>query len=86
MPETFEECATMMYEGDNNDKLTLFGDVYPPTPTMTYWFQKVAPYVVKQAWAPAAFGTRVRGTALVIYSCVPEGRRGLVWRLPVGLR
>jgi len=28
--------ATMMYLGDNQDKLPLFGDVFPPVPTMTY--------------------------------------------------
>ena len=43
--------ATMMYGGDNDDKLPLFGDVFPPTPTMTYWFQKLAPYVAKSAGA-----------------------------------
>ena len=41
--------ATVMYLGDNEDKLPLFGDVFPPTPTMTYWFQKVAPYITKAA-------------------------------------
>ncbi len=41
--------ATIMYEGDNEDRLPLFGDVFPPVPTMTYWFQKLAPYVAKQA-------------------------------------
>lgn len=43
--------ATAMYTGDFEDKLPLFGDVFPPTPTMTYWFQKLAPYVAKQAGA-----------------------------------
>ncbi len=41
--------ATIMYLGDNEDKLPLFGDVFPPTPTMTYWYQKLAPYVARQA-------------------------------------
>src|SRR6266567_8406821 len=41
--------ATVMYMADNEDKLPLFGDVFPPTPTMTYWFQKLAPYVARQA-------------------------------------
>jgi len=41
--------ATVMYMADNQDTLPLFGDVFPPTPTMTYWFQKVAPYITKQA-------------------------------------
>src|SRR6266567_2196378 len=43
--------ATVMYLGDNEDKLPLFGDVFPPTPTMTYWYQKLAPYVVRQSGA-----------------------------------
>jgi len=43
--------ATMMYGSDNEDNLPLFGDVFPPIPTMTYWFQKLAPYVVRQAAA-----------------------------------
>jgi prepilin-type N-terminal cleavage/methylation domain-containing protein/prepilin-type processing-associated H-X9-DG protein len=41
--------ATVMYVADNQDTLPLFGDVFPPIPTMTYWFQKVAPYITKQA-------------------------------------
>jgi prepilin-type N-terminal cleavage/methylation domain-containing protein/prepilin-type processing-associated H-X9-DG protein len=43
--------ASVMYMGDNEDRLPLFGDVFPPTPTMTYWFQKLAPYVAKSAGA-----------------------------------
>jgi prepilin-type N-terminal cleavage/methylation domain-containing protein/prepilin-type processing-associated H-X9-DG protein len=43
--------ATVMYGGDYEDRLPLFGDVFPPVPTMTYWFQKLAPYVVRQAAA-----------------------------------
>src|ERR1043165_7572145 len=39
--------ATVMYMSDNQDTLPLFGDVFPPIPTMTYWFQKVAPYITK---------------------------------------
>ena len=39
--------ATVMYTSDNNDELPLFGDVFPPTPTMTYWYQKLAPYIAK---------------------------------------
>ena len=41
--------ATVMYMSDNEDRLPLFGDVFPPTPTITYWFQKLAPYVARQA-------------------------------------
>jgi prepilin-type N-terminal cleavage/methylation domain-containing protein/prepilin-type processing-associated H-X9-DG protein len=43
--------AMVMYEGDYRDKLPLFGDVFPPVATMTYWYQKLAPYVVSQAAA-----------------------------------
>jgi prepilin-type N-terminal cleavage/methylation domain-containing protein/prepilin-type processing-associated H-X9-DG protein len=56
--------AMMLYLGDNNDKLPLFADAYPPTSAMTYWFQKVAPYIVKQAASEAgnmeAFTTEAR--------------------------
>jgi prepilin-type N-terminal cleavage/methylation domain-containing protein/prepilin-type processing-associated H-X9-DG protein len=45
--------ATMMYVDDSEDKLPLFGDVFPPTPTMTYWHQKIAPYIAKAADAHA---------------------------------
>jgi prepilin-type processing-associated H-X9-DG protein len=43
--------ATMMYMADYQDRLPLFGDAFPATPTMTYWFQKLAPYIVRQAAA-----------------------------------
>jgi len=43
--------ATIMYGNDNADKLPLFGDVFPPTTTTTYWFQKLGPYIVRQAAA-----------------------------------
>jgi type II secretory pathway pseudopilin PulG len=43
--------ATVMYMADNQDRLPLFGDAFPATPTMTYWFQKLAPYIVRQAAA-----------------------------------
>jgi len=43
--------ATMMYANDSQDLLPLFGDTYPATATTTYWFQKLAPYVVRQAGA-----------------------------------
>ncbi len=43
--------ATVMYGGDNEDRLPLFGDVYPYTPTTLFWYQKLAPYVVKAAAA-----------------------------------
>ena len=43
--------ATVMYLGDHDERFPLFGYVFPPTPTMTYWFQKLAPYVAKQAGA-----------------------------------
>jgi prepilin-type N-terminal cleavage/methylation domain-containing protein len=43
--------ATTMYMGDNEDKLPLFGDTYPYTPTTLFWYQKLAPYVVRAAAA-----------------------------------
>jgi prepilin-type N-terminal cleavage/methylation domain-containing protein/prepilin-type processing-associated H-X9-DG protein len=43
--------ATVMYMADSQDKLPLFGDAFPATPTMTYWFQKLGPYIVRQAAA-----------------------------------
>ena len=43
--------ATVMYAGEFRDKLPLFGDVFPATANTTYWFQKLAPYIVKQAAA-----------------------------------
>jgi len=41
--------ATVLYLGDNEDKLPLFGDSYPYTPDVMWWYQKLAPYVLKQA-------------------------------------
>ena len=55
--------ATVMYMNDSDNKLPLFGDVFPPTPTMTYWFQKLAPYITKQSDAnpgSLAYGTDAR--------------------------
>lgn len=43
--------ATVMYGGDNADKLPLFGDIFPYTPSTLFWYQKLAPYVVKAAAA-----------------------------------
>jgi prepilin-type N-terminal cleavage/methylation domain-containing protein/prepilin-type processing-associated H-X9-DG protein len=43
--------ATIMYEGDSQERIPLFGDVFPPVPTMTWWYQKLAPYVAKQSGA-----------------------------------
>ena len=41
--------ATVMYAGDYEDKIPLFGDEFPPTPDTMWWYQKLAPYVMKQA-------------------------------------
>ena len=41
--------ANTMYMGDNEDKLPLFGDSFPYTPDVMWWYQKLAPYVMKQA-------------------------------------
>jgi prepilin-type processing-associated H-X9-DG protein len=43
--------ATIMYLGDFRDKLPLFADAYPATPTMSFWYQKLGPYIVSQAAA-----------------------------------
>jgi len=43
--------ATVMYGGDFGDKLPLFGDVFPYGPTTLFWYQKLAPYIAKQAGA-----------------------------------
>ena len=64
--------ATAMYVSDNDDKLPLFGDVFPPTPTMTYWFQKLAPYIVKQAAAEAG---NMEALTAEVRRC-PAGRLG----------
>jgi prepilin-type N-terminal cleavage/methylation domain-containing protein/prepilin-type processing-associated H-X9-DG protein len=41
--------ANLMYNGDNEDKIPLFGDTFPWTPDTMWWYQKLAPYVMKQA-------------------------------------
>ncbi len=64
--------ATVMYGGDNVDRLPLFGDSFPSTPTTQFWYQKLAPYIVKAAAAQPgnteAYTTEVR-------KC-PAGRLG----------
>jgi prepilin-type N-terminal cleavage/methylation domain-containing protein/prepilin-type processing-associated H-X9-DG protein len=45
--------ATIMYENDYKDKLPLFGDIFPPVASTTWWYQKLAPYVVSQAASAA---------------------------------
>ena len=50
--------ATVMYTGDYEDKLPLFGDIYPYSPTTTWWYQRLAPYVAKQADAVAGSDIR----------------------------
>lgn len=41
--------ANTMYVGDNEDRLPLFGDTFPYSPEVMWWYQKLAPYVVKQS-------------------------------------
>ena len=85
--------ATVMYLGDNDDKLPLFGDVFPPTPTMTYWFQKLAPYVAKQAGAEPgnmeAYLSDSRKCPAGSYSAPPFHTRGgwdpTTWNCWVGV-
>jgi len=43
--------ATVRYRGDNDDKLPLLGDVYPYATATLFWYQKLAPYVVKASAA-----------------------------------
>jgi len=43
--------ATVMYGNDNEDKLPLFGDTFPATATTTFWYQKLGPYLIRQAAA-----------------------------------
>jgi len=40
--------ATVMYMGDNQDYLPLFGDTFPRTSVTTWWYQSLAPYVAQQ--------------------------------------
>ena len=40
--------ANTMYMGDNEDKIPLFGDSFPYTPDVMWWYQKLGPYVMKQ--------------------------------------
>ena len=41
--------ATIMYEGDFNDKFPLFGDDGTPPYTAPFWFEILAPYVAQRA-------------------------------------
>ncbi|MCC6820533.1 MAG: prepilin-type N-terminal cleavage/methylation domain-containing protein [Verrucomicrobia subdivision 3 bacterium] len=64
--------ATVMYGGDNDDKLPLFGDVYPYTSTTLFWYQKLAPYVVK---ASAAAPGNMEAYTAEVRKC-PAGKVG----------
>ncbi len=39
--------ATTMYSNDSQDAIPLFADSFPPTPSTTFWYQKVAPYILR---------------------------------------
>ncbi len=41
--------ATVLYLGDYQDRLPLFGDIFPWTPDTMWWYQRLAPYLMKQA-------------------------------------
>jgi prepilin-type N-terminal cleavage/methylation domain-containing protein/prepilin-type processing-associated H-X9-DG protein len=44
--------ANVMYMGDNEDKIPLFGDKFSlGDPEVMWWYQKLAPYVLRQAAA-----------------------------------
>jgi len=53
--------ATVMYTGDYEDKLPLFGDTFPKTINTTWWYQSLAPYVAQQVnTANTAFAAEIR--------------------------
>ena len=41
--------ATVMYMGDYDNRLPLFGDSFPYSPTTLFWYQKLGPYLVRAA-------------------------------------
>jgi len=43
--------ATVMYGTDYGDKLPLFGDIFPYTPSTLFWYQKLGPYVLRASAA-----------------------------------
>jgi len=40
--------ASTIYTSDHEDTLPLFGDSFPYTPDVMWWYQKLAPYVMRQ--------------------------------------
>ena len=64
--------ATVMYGGDFADKIPLFGDQFPWTATTMWWYQKLAPYIVKQA---AAVAGNSEGYTTEVRKC-PAGTLG----------
>jgi prepilin-type N-terminal cleavage/methylation domain-containing protein/prepilin-type processing-associated H-X9-DG protein len=65
--------ATAMYTGDNDDKLPLFGDNFAPgSSDVQYWYQKLAPYVVRSA---AAEKGNYEALAAEVRKC-PSGNAG----------
>ncbi len=64
--------ATMMYSADFQDSLPLFGDVFPPTAAACYWYQKVAPYIIR---SEAAHPTNREAYSAAVRKC-PGGTMG----------
>jgi len=64
--------ASMLYLNDYQDTLPLFGDIFPPTPAATSWYQKLAPYIVR---AEAASPTNSEAYSTAVRKC-PGGNAG----------
>ena len=65
--------ATVMYTGNFDDKIPLFGDIFPWTTNTMWWYQKLAPYIVRQAAAEAG---NSEGYTTEARKC-PAGKVGL---------
>ncbi|MCC6823620.1 MAG: prepilin-type N-terminal cleavage/methylation domain-containing protein [Verrucomicrobia subdivision 3 bacterium] len=65
--------AMIMYTGDNNDRVPLFGDSYPYGSKTLFWFQYVGPYVLKASSGVA--GNSAEGRYAEARKC-PAGRVG----------
>ena len=64
--------ATVMYTSDYEDKIPLFGDQFPPTADTMWWYQRLAPYVMKKA---AGDKGNFEAVAADIRKC-PSGSKG----------
>ena len=64
--------AMTMYSGDFQDAIPLFADVFPPTPATTFWYQKLAPYIIR---AEASHPTNNEAYTATVRRC-PGGSIG----------